>query len=111
MALINCPECNAQVSDKAEACPRCAYPLAGGGTTQAHAGKIQTVEQTSKRFKLQELLSALLVIGSIFFIIIGLAGSGIGSGNPSLVALGFIGSLGGLIWFIAVRFLVWWHHG
>ena len=27
MALINCPECNAEVSDKAKQCPKCAYPL------------------------------------------------------------------------------------
>ena len=27
MALIKCPECGAEVSDKAAACPRCAYPI------------------------------------------------------------------------------------
>lgn len=27
MALINCPECNKQVSNKAIACPNCAYPI------------------------------------------------------------------------------------
>jgi Flp pilus assembly protein TadD len=27
MALIHCPECNKEVSDKAVACPSCAYPL------------------------------------------------------------------------------------
>lgn len=27
MALINCPECGMTVSDKADKCPRCAYPL------------------------------------------------------------------------------------
>ena len=27
MALITCPECGAQVSDKAAACPHCGYPL------------------------------------------------------------------------------------
>ncbi len=28
MALINCPECGREVSDQADACPRCAYPIA-----------------------------------------------------------------------------------
>ena len=28
MALINCPECGKEVSDKAKACPNCAYPVA-----------------------------------------------------------------------------------
>ena len=27
MALINCPECGAEVSDKAEKCPKCAFPI------------------------------------------------------------------------------------
>ena len=28
MALIKCPECGKDISDKAEACPNCAYPIA-----------------------------------------------------------------------------------
>ena len=27
MALINCPECKNEVSDKAEKCPKCAFPI------------------------------------------------------------------------------------
>ena len=27
MALINCPECEAKISDLASSCPRCGYPL------------------------------------------------------------------------------------
>lgn len=27
MALINCPECNKEISDKAMSCPNCGYPL------------------------------------------------------------------------------------
>ena len=27
MSLINCPECNNNVSNKAESCPNCAYPI------------------------------------------------------------------------------------
>jgi RNA polymerase subunit RPABC4/transcription elongation factor Spt4 len=26
--LLNCPECGGQVSDKAQACPSCGYPVA-----------------------------------------------------------------------------------
>ncbi len=28
MALINCPECNKEISDKASSCPNCGYPIA-----------------------------------------------------------------------------------
>ena len=27
MPLINCPECNTRVSDQANKCPQCAYPI------------------------------------------------------------------------------------
>ena len=27
MALINCPECNKQVSDNAKSCPDCGFPI------------------------------------------------------------------------------------
>lgn len=27
MAIINCPECGSNVSDRAEMCPKCSYPL------------------------------------------------------------------------------------
>jgi len=29
MALIHCPECNREISDRAAMCPNCGYPLAG----------------------------------------------------------------------------------
>lgn len=33
MALINCPECQRQVSDQAPSCPQCGYPLASRGVS------------------------------------------------------------------------------
>ncbi|MDR0839379.1 MAG: zinc ribbon domain-containing protein [Oscillospiraceae bacterium] len=29
MALIKCPECGQEISDRADSCPKCAYPIAG----------------------------------------------------------------------------------
>jgi hypothetical protein len=31
MALINCPECGAQVSDQAVSCPNCGHPIKPAG--------------------------------------------------------------------------------
>jgi DNA-directed RNA polymerase subunit RPC12/RpoP/ribosomal protein L7/L12 len=37
MALITCPECNGQVSDKAAVCPHCGYPIAANNTQEQYA--------------------------------------------------------------------------
>lgn len=37
MALITCPECGAQVSDKAAACPHCGYPIAANIPQEQYA--------------------------------------------------------------------------
>lgn len=109
MALIQCPECGAQVSSSAGSCPKCAYPIAGGGSTQAHGGKVQTIEQTSKPLKLQALLSALLTTVGFAVLLVAL---GLGPQPSGLVlALGTLSFVGGLIWFTFVRLLIWWHHG
>lgn len=35
MALISCPDCNSEVSDKAAACPRCGHPISGSPSSAA----------------------------------------------------------------------------
>ena len=34
MAIINCPECNNSVSDRADTCPNCAYPINKNSKTE-----------------------------------------------------------------------------
>lgn len=46
MALIKCPECELQVSDKALSCPHCGYPM------KKEHEKIQRGKSTSKRMRL-----------------------------------------------------------
>ena len=48
MALIYCPECGTQVSDKAQACIKCAYPI--GNVNQINVGQPQ---QYSKQHQSQ----------------------------------------------------------
>lgn len=108
MALIQCPDCGSQVSSSAAACLKCGYPIAGGGTTQAQGGKVQTVEQTSKRYKLQQLLSVLLIGVGVIVVI-----SGVSAEQPSggSAAVGTLLIVAGFIWYIIARFTTWWHHG
>jgi hypothetical protein len=115
MALITCPECEKRISDRAGTCPSCGYPIAGGGTTQANAGKVQTIEKTSKVYKLQMILSLfLLMIGCLatsFTLFAGGYAMGDIADAPPIVMLGIVVMAIGLIWFIIVQFSSWWHHG
>ena len=43
MALINCPECSTQVSDKADKCPKCAYPLKSEVAVKSEGCFLQTM--------------------------------------------------------------------
>lgn len=100
MALIECPECGVQVSSSAESCPKCGYPIAGAGPNQAHGGNVQTIEQTSKYLKIQQLLSILLIIASFFALGSGDVGAAVA--GPALLV--------GVLWYIVVRCSIWWQH-
>lgn len=39
MALINCPECGKEISDKATSCPHCGNPINPGSNTQPESGE------------------------------------------------------------------------
>ncbi len=46
MALIKCPECGQEVSDKATNCPRCAYPIASSRPDGTVRIKMTVIAQT-----------------------------------------------------------------
>lgn len=115
MALINCPECGTQVSDRAPACPNCAYPLRSGGSgapassspSQMRDERAQVIEQTSKKWKGHQLLgAALLVIGTVTCF----GGAAEEGGGGTTVTVGTIMATVGLLWFIVARFGAWWYH-
>lgn len=45
MALINCPECSTQVSEKAVSCPSCGCPIAGQAVNAAYNAPAASVFQ------------------------------------------------------------------
>ncbi|WP_034486782.1 zinc ribbon domain-containing protein [Butyrivibrio fibrisolvens] len=55
MALINCPDCNNQVSDEAKTCPHCGYPL-----YKNHAGK-NDIEKKNRYTLLMIMVLALII--------------------------------------------------
>jgi uncharacterized membrane protein YvbJ len=54
MALIDCPECGTQVSDKAERCLKCAYPINSNNTNSASDRNTQTRTETNVVVKSNE---------------------------------------------------------
>lgn len=93
MALINCPECNKEVSDLAKTCPNCGIGISDGKLT---------IQQTSKRLKLQMVFSFFLMIPLpvilIFFI-----------GTDKTFPI--ISVILGIVWSIVTSIRMWWNHG
>ena len=50
MALINCPECGKEISDKAEKCIHCGYPIKNESIVKKKAVQGKVVFQTSNDF-------------------------------------------------------------
>jgi len=95
MALIKCIECGTEVSDLAEKCPKCAYPI----SSKKEESKVQIIEQTSKKLKMQLAIgSVLLILGFIFW---GMFGSD---------SIGIIFLILGVIMVISTKVSIWWHH-
>tara|TARA_R110002073_G_scaffold44656_4_gene123741 strand:+ start:5811 stop:6134 length:324 start_codon:yes stop_codon:yes gene_type:complete len=106
MALIACPDCGKEVSDRAAACNGCGAPI--GVDTEARGSGVRTLattQLTSKSLKLQSLIAGIIFIVGMFMVI----GSdpapddnGAGIGSLLLVV--------GVLWYIVTRFRIWWHH-
>lgn len=103
MALINCSECNAQISDKAAACIKCGAPIAQANseTTPAPpAQQVVTTQQTGKRYKFGQ------VVG-VIFVCLGVVSCLDGKTDAATIPLLLIGLATYLISVIAA----WWNHG
>jgi len=104
MALISCPECGRQVSDKASACPQCACPL---GAVSVGGVGVVTIQETSKKWKKLQLLGA-IGVPVCFIGIMSSTGTDQPSGGASAFwVLGMLASIGAYIY---GRFGAWWHH-
>lgn len=102
MSLIHCTECKTLVSDLAEKCPNCAYPIREKQSTPPFLpveNKVQTIEKTGKKLK---LLMLLCVMGLCFSVVACLGGA------PEIGAPVFLGSF---LMLVVAKLLVWWDHG
>lgn len=71
MALITCPECGNSVSDKAEKCPQCAYPINKSNITIHPPNNIKTevVVKPKEGCFLQTLNAGCMIVAVILGII------------------------------------------
>ena len=56
MALIKCPECSKEISDKAEACPQCAYPISSHARTGLSSAATKWIEEERQSLKNNKIL-------------------------------------------------------
>lgn len=107
MSLIECPECSRKVSDKAKACPDCAYPITQTWEeeNEEENDEVQTIEKTSKALKIKIVQATCMFFGGwivVFF----------GAVNDSTFweIAGGLTIVFGIARYFSTRFEIWWHH-
>ena len=99
MALINCPDCNKEVSENAQTCIGCGAPIAA----KREAAQIQMIQETSKQLKAQSLISGILVIIGLVSVL------AVSNANEDPVISKWM-LVFGTGWFFVTRYRIWWHH-
>lgn len=93
MPLIGCPDCRTKVSDKAAACPRCGYPIAGSGsydpTAAERAQRLLNDQPRDEDAPTKSKgggcagVTALMLIGIVVLIVIGSRQEATDKANPT----------------------------
>lgn len=104
MALINCNECNNQISSNAASCPQCGNPLTSAKESKGSGTQLYTQQETSKRLKLHSLFAIIAICASVVWII------GIDDPEPQAKSGPVLLFIAGFIWYLITRARIWWHH-
>jgi predicted RNA-binding Zn-ribbon protein involved in translation (DUF1610 family) len=100
MAIIKCPECGKDISDKAPICPQCGNPLID------REDDVITIQRTKKKHKKDMLIGLFVFItGAIMFL------KGIVEGSAGLSGFGFFLGLVGFTSVLIARVRAWWTTG
>jgi len=114
MSLIQCPECNNQVSDKAIMCPKCGLPMAGRGSGYEYQSRARLfglplvhiasgINPSTGRIRIAKGIIAIgnvavggLAIGGVSFGVISFGGLSLGLVALGGAAVGLLLALGGM---------------
>ena len=103
MALVKCKECGKKVSNKAETCIECGYPLSKNKKNGSE--EIKTLQKTRKSLKLQLLLSKIMLVGGF------IATYGYSAMNDSDMMKIYLSIfVVGLILYPVTKVRIWWNH-
>jgi len=102
MAMIECTECAAPISDKAKTCIKCGAPVGlptAGAEDVDLSKRVVTTEQTGKKYKGMQLLGVMMILGGVV--------------SCSMHEPGWSGGLFvlGLVVYAGSRMGAWWDHG
>lgn len=104
MSLISCPKCHSPISDEAENCPCCGYPISP--MAKLRSG-IQLIKHKKRIADVQSVYAwTIMVIG--FFLIVALPLESM-EGTVSR-ALGALFIIGGMVWNVIIGLERWWSH-
>ncbi|WP_299198404.1 hypothetical protein [uncultured Amphritea sp.] len=106
MALVKCPDCGTNVSDRAPACVNCGCPISSASDVAALKTPLTTTQGTAKRLKAHSAISMTLLVVSLLWVFMA---SSSPNPEPSIIApaVCFLS----LVWLIVTRIRIWWHHG
>lgn len=107
MALINCTECNNQVSSTAAACPQCGAPIAEAVGSKAAGVPLTTIQETSKKLKLHIVIASVLFWVSVVWLFASVSNAPEDSGQAIIPSVILVVGLG---WYLTTKFRIWWHH-
>lgn len=89
MALITCPDCGKQVSEKAASCIHCGRPLQSDLVGQPSAGSAEANKKGQQRSRLRtDLGSAVAFVGLPVALVVGMATSAMAGWVTAMVVLG-----------------------